>query len=1114
MRRAAVLAVGIAVGSAGPAPAQTADTLHVAPGEKTACLSHPYVFASTLRLAEGDRPLDVGTDFFLDADAGCLTLSTGSDEPRVLVARYAHLPLTIRGTYALEEDPRRRTPRTVAGTETPSARPEAFTGDTDLSGLSVSGSKTFGIEVGSRSDLRLRQSLHLRLTGDVAEDVSLLAILSDQDIPFQPEGNTAELDELDKVLVELRTPRAAASLGDVGIVYGGTAFLDVDRRLEGFNGEATALGGVHRTAFASAKGEFASVSFFGEDGRQGPYRLLDRAGGEGVIVVAGSERVWLNGALLRRGEEEDYIIDYGVGEVTFSSRHPVTANSQIEIDYEFSTSRYKRRVAFAGSDGVDLGRWGRLRAAFFREGDDADDPVGGELTAAERAELAALGDSTGGVSGGTRYVGPGLGDYELVTDPETGEDIFVFVDGSGDYRVTFIDVGEGQGDYEVDSELTGADRTVYRFAGAGRGTFVVRRDLPAPVERGVGDLRWELRGAGGGLVAEGALSSVDGNTLSGRNDGDNGGSALLIEGSLDTLRAGSALAAIPSLRWRRVHRDFDAPGRLRPAFFGRDWNLRGTEAIDGEDLKEAGIEVGVFERLRVHAEGGRLAVADTFRAVRHRESVSYADAWLNGSASVLRVGETDAAPGTGRLRQQSATVQVTRWAVEPRVRMASDQRIAAETGRGEQFWDWEAAVRFPLPRTGLHGDVGVGRRLDDVRDTVAAPWAPLRDARTRFLGVTGTLQRLTMNLRYEERRVQAPGASEQRRDLGRFDLRHNALRGAWTAFATLDVRTIGLRRRTKEIVADSTGFFDMFGSYVGPGGGYDVRYSDFGEETLTTQVDASSRVRWSPPVRGDGLPAWTRHAAWEGFVTLREASTLPLGTPRHLFSPGSYLDDATTLDGRVRARQTFDVLPHRRDFGLRLRHETERRLVRNQGDGTAALVEGGGESILAATVRSAPAPGWTAEGEVALTRRDNRVSVGGGGEFELATRVRTYTGRGGRRFALGGGTARISAETDHSREAGDDRRAVGWVLRPRAQWTLPGAGRLDLRGSWTTLTTREGFPALRGAGAPTLSEGWRLDVVTEARLREGVTLTATVSVDRPERLAAVTEGRIELRGTF
>ena len=527
------------------------------------CLSRSFVLRSTLSVVENGRPWEPGVDYSADTDAGCLTLFVPDTlrAGRTLIATYQAMPLTLQGGLRLLEDPHRRRTGQAADAESPAAAPVAYAPATASEGLTFSGSKTFGIEVGNRSDLKLRQSLDLRLTGQVTEEVSLLAILSDQDVPFQPEGNTAELAELDRVLVQIRAPRASASLGDVNLTTSGLRFLEVNRELEGFAGDAGVGPVPGRGAVASAKGEFATLEFFGADGKQGPYFLSNATEGVNIAIVAGSERVYLDGAQLERGSESDYVIDYGRGEITFTSRRVITANSKITVDYQFVTGRYRRRITYAGARSSEPGPWGRIQAGYFVEGDDPDAAVGGELSDEERAQLAALGDSAL-IQGGTRFVGDGRRDYDLVVDAETGREIFVFVEGTGDFEVAFLQVGEGKGGYEPDPLLS-STRTAYRFVGEGEGSWTPSRDIPAPGRHQVLSAAWGGEGTRGAWSIEGAMSDRDGNTLSALDDQDNQGGALLLNGRVTPIPLGGGFRVAPRIEARRVGEAFRSPNRFR-----------------------------------------------------------------------------------------------------------------------------------------------------------------------------------------------------------------------------------------------------------------------------------------------------------------------------------------------------------------------------------------------------------------------------------------------------------------------------------------------------------------------------------------------------------------------
>ena len=89
----------------------------------------------------------------------------------------------------------------------------------------------------------------------------------------------------------------------------------------------------HLIPSAIPKGQSTSLVLQGEEGRS-EYRLT--VDGQYVIVKAGSEIVWLNGERMRRGENNDYVIrEYGDPIVEFNSKHLITSNDVIRVDFEY-----------------------------------------------------------------------------------------------------------------------------------------------------------------------------------------------------------------------------------------------------------------------------------------------------------------------------------------------------------------------------------------------------------------------------------------------------------------------------------------------------------------------------------------------------------------------------------------------------------------------------------------------------------------------------------------------------------------------------------------------------------------------------------------------------------
>src|SRR5258705_4152970 len=211
--------------------------------------------------------------------------------------------------------------------------------------LALTGNKSIAVDFGSRQDAFLRQSLDLAVSGTLAPGVELTGVLTDRNTPLSATGTTRDLQSLDRLLIELRTPTAIAQLGDVGLSLTGSEFGRLERRLQGVRAAWDSRGSRAEAAAASADGEYQRLEFYGVEGRQGPYPLSANAGGLAMPVVAGSEAVEVDGRRLVRGESADYSIDYERGQLTFTNRHPISSNSRITVEFQSALQRFHRNLA-------------------------------------------------------------------------------------------------------------------------------------------------------------------------------------------------------------------------------------------------------------------------------------------------------------------------------------------------------------------------------------------------------------------------------------------------------------------------------------------------------------------------------------------------------------------------------------------------------------------------------------------------------------------------------------------------------------------------------------------------------------------------------------------------
>lgn len=276
--------------------------------------------------------------------------------------------------------------------------------------LQKSGSLVRGFTFGSNRDLSLSSGFRMQMSGKLSQDIDIAAALTDENSPIQPEGNTQTLQEIDKVFIELKTKNMSATLGDFNLDFTGTEFGKISRKLQGGLGSAKYNSGNSNVGLilsgAVTRGKYNTNQFSGIESVQGPYRLSGKNNERGIIIIAGTEKVYVDGEPMKRGDENDYIIDYALAELTFTSRRLINGNSRIVVDFEYTDRQYTRNF-FAAQGNSDLMNGNiNLSASFIREADDYNNPIDLTLTDADKETLRTAGDNRlRGAQIGAQFVG-------------------------------------------------------------------------------------------------------------------------------------------------------------------------------------------------------------------------------------------------------------------------------------------------------------------------------------------------------------------------------------------------------------------------------------------------------------------------------------------------------------------------------------------------------------------------------------------------------------------------------------------------------------------------------------------------------------------------------------
>jgi hypothetical protein len=618
------------------------DTAVISTRDSVVHLGKEFLLPGSCEVSLGLRTLMPGIHYRLDERHGLLfpdavkirSAFSVADSSFTLVVHYQSLPLTFRETY------RHRLPVRMIDTATGRAiavgKPaEPFSLD-DLFGanLQKSGSLVRGFTVGSNRDLSLTSGLRMQMSGNLTKDLSVVAALTDENSPLQPEGTTRTIQEVDKVFVELRSSSVTATLGDFPVEFGGNEFATLQRKLQGAKGSLSIAPGGFTSRVtvvgATPRGKYFSQQFQGADGVQGPYRLSGENNERSIIIIAATERVYINGERMIRGESNDYTIDYATAEVTFTPRKLITNASRITIDFEYTDRQYDRSFFGAQTDESLFNNHLAVQASFLREADDQNSPIDIALADSDKSLLRTAGaDIMKASRSGVVLTGAGQGQYvavdTLLHSPGGGDSLFRFyrynpVDSThAVYTITFQYAGPGLGDYQ---KITSVQ---YRFAGLRQGEYLPIRLLPLPTSHAIADVK--ISGVvGDDLTVNGEIahSAFNANTFAAGDSRQEGNaySAAVAYVNRHLQAGGLSLGQIEvRARERKTESGYLSMDRINAVEYARLWNITDSSQ-SAEEVREGSLLVSPVPALRASASYGTLDHGESFHSARTAAGVA------------------------------------------------------------------------------------------------------------------------------------------------------------------------------------------------------------------------------------------------------------------------------------------------------------------------------------------------------------------------------------------------------------------------------------------------------------------------------------------------------------
>lgn len=470
---------------------------------------------------------------------------------------------------------------------TPSAK-AGVDGRLNFGNFMVNGSLSREMSAGNNQDLVTNSVMNLQVSGMLGDSIEVDGALTDNNLPIQPDGTTQQLNEFDQVYLQFKKKAWQLNVGDIDIRQSNTNYLNFYKRLQGImvQTENAILPKATLKSLGSAsvtKGRFTRNSFQGQEGNQGPYRLQAANNEFFFILLANTERVFIDGQLLTRGEDQDYVINYNTAEVTFTPKRMITKDSRIQVEFEYADRNFLNGNFFFKEEAVINKKW-QLQAGLFMNADAKNSPINQQLKPEQVQYLSSIGDSINRAFYPAETIDSFskekiLYEKKYVTTAAGIDSFYQYSTNAltARYNLKFIDVGQGNGNYVPD--FNGANGKVYKYvspiAGARQGNYEPAMFLVTPKKQRVFNAGFDYApNVNTSIKGELGVSNYDPNTFSSIGNSNHTGTAFKVSAEkrflIDSVK-GTYFNTQAS--FEQVDARFKPLERLRAVEFTREWGL-------------------------------------------------------------------------------------------------------------------------------------------------------------------------------------------------------------------------------------------------------------------------------------------------------------------------------------------------------------------------------------------------------------------------------------------------------------------------------------------------------------------------------------------------------------